>query len=38
MNDVFVGKFWTKEDAEEYADFKNSDFKYASDDGLDPWN
>lgn len=38
MTDTFVGKFWTKEDAEEYANFKNSDFKYASDDGLDPWN
>ena len=38
MTDTFVGKFWTKADAEEYADFKNSDFKYAYDCELDPWN
>lgn len=35
--DMYVGSFWTKEDADEYAEFKNSDFKYLSDDGLDPW-
>ena len=38
ITETYVGKFWTKDDAEEYADFKNSDFKYAADDDLDPWN
>lgn len=34
-----VGTFWTKEDADEYAEFKNGSFMYMHDnDDVDPWS